>query len=269
MKLSIVLSTHTAQFNAIAYKGDFEANLAKIAAMGYDGVELAIRDPALVDPPKLETALKSHSLDVPAIGTGQAWSEERLSFTDPDETVRRKAVDRIKSQVRLAERLNALVIIGLIRGKTPAGQSQSQTRSYLIAGLRECTDYANKCSVRLAIEPINHQETDLIPTAGEALKLIQQVGASNLGLLLDTYHMHIEEKSIEATILEYGEHIYHFHVADSNRQHPGAGSLDFYSILRTLISTGYEGWISGEFLPLPDPDIASRSNINLLRMILS
>ena len=53
MKLSIVLSTHTAQFQAVAFKGDFESNVAKIAGWGYDGVELAIRDPELVDADEL------------------------------------------------------------------------------------------------------------------------------------------------------------------------------------------------------------------------
>ena len=92
MKLSIVLSTHAAQFQAVAFKGDFAANIAKIAGYGYDGVELAIRDPKLVNPDELEQLVKQHNLLVPAIGTGQAWGEERLSFTSADPAVRRAAV---------------------------------------------------------------------------------------------------------------------------------------------------------------------------------
>ena len=59
MKLSIVLSTHAAQFQAVAFKGDFAENVAKIARWGYDGVEIAIRDPGLVDADKLEQAVKA------------------------------------------------------------------------------------------------------------------------------------------------------------------------------------------------------------------
>ena len=73
MKLSIVLSTHTAQFEAVAFKGDFDANVAKIADWGYDGVELAIRDPKLVDVDELDRVISAYGLKVPAIGTGQAW----------------------------------------------------------------------------------------------------------------------------------------------------------------------------------------------------
>jgi sugar phosphate isomerase/epimerase len=83
MKTSIVLSTHQAKFGAVAFKGDFEGNVRKIAELGYDGVELAIRDPNLVDADTLLAVTEAHGLDVPAIGTGQAWGEEGLSFTDP------------------------------------------------------------------------------------------------------------------------------------------------------------------------------------------
>ena len=68
MKLAIVLSTHAAQFQAVAFKGDFEANVARIASYGYDGVELAIRDPKLVNAGELEAVVKKHGLEVPAIG---------------------------------------------------------------------------------------------------------------------------------------------------------------------------------------------------------
>ena len=84
MKLSIVLSTQPAQFQAATFKGDLETNLRSIAALGYDGVELAIRDPKLVDLATWSDWLRTYKLSVPAIGTGQAWGEEGLSFTDPD-----------------------------------------------------------------------------------------------------------------------------------------------------------------------------------------
>jgi sugar phosphate isomerase/epimerase len=74
MKLSLVLSTHAAQFQAVALKGDFELNVARIAAWGYDGVELAIRDPSLVDADELIRTVSAHGLQIPAIGTGQAWA---------------------------------------------------------------------------------------------------------------------------------------------------------------------------------------------------
>jgi len=265
MKLSIVLSTHVARFEAVAFKGNFEANVARIANWGYDGVELAIRDPALVDADELEKVVLAHGLTVPAIGTGQAWGEERLSFTSDDPAVRIAAIERIKSHIPLAARFNAIIILGLIRGVTPKGQTHAQSMRYLVESLQECSAMASLQCVRFALEPLNRYETDLIQTVADGLALIKQVGADNIGLLLDTFHMNIEEPLIEDSIRTCGDRIFHFHVADSNRWYPGAGHLDFKSILNILFATGYQGYVSGEFMPKPDPDTAARQNIALLR----
>ncbi len=93
---------------------------------------------------------------------------------------------------------------------------------------------------------------------------MERLGASNFGLLLDTFHMNIEEANIEDSIRHCQGRIFHFHVADSNRWYPGAGHLDFGSILDALKSTGYEGWVSGEFLPHPDAEFAAQQSISFL-----
>jgi sugar phosphate isomerase/epimerase len=267
MKLSIVLSTHAAQFEAVAFKGDFETNITKIAGYGYDGVELAIRDPKLVDPDQLEGVVGKHKLVVPAIGTGQAWGEEGLSFTSNDPDVRRAAIERIKSHIPLAARFKAVVILGLIRGITPEGQSHKQSMGYLVEALQECSAAAAPYGVRYALEPLNRYETDLIHTVAGGLDLIERVGADNFGLLLDTFHMNIEEPSIEESIRTCGNRIFHFHVADSNRWYPGAGHLDFKRILDTLFETGYSGFVSGEFMPIPDADTGAQRAIEYLQQL--
>ncbi len=269
MKLSMVLSTHAAQFQAVAFKGDFENNVAKIAGCGYNGVELAIRDPKLVNPEELKAVVNKHKLLVPAIGTGQAWGEERLSFTSDDPDVRRAAIERIKSHIPLAAEFGAAVILGLIRGISPKGQSHAQSMTYLIEALRECSTAAAPYGVKYALEPLNRYETDLIHTVADGLDLIEQVGADNFGLLLDTFHMNIEEASIEESIRACGDRIFHFHVADSNRRYPGAGHLDFQSILNTLFESGYNGFVSGEFMPLPNADVSAQRAIDYLRKLKS
>jgi len=280
MKLSIVLSTHTAQFQAVAFKGDLESNVAKIAGMGYDGVELAIRDPGLVDAGDLLRVVSDHGLEVPAIGTGQAWGEEGLSFTDPDPAVRAAAIDRVKSHVPLAARLGAacgecsrtVIIIGLLRGIVKAGVTHGQAMEWLVEALQACCAAASAASaapgaVRIALEPINRYETTLINNVDQGLELVEQVGADNMGLLLDTFHMNIEDAVIEDSIRACGDRIFHFHVADSNRWYPGAGHLDFGSILDALFATGYQGFVSGEFMPLPDADTGAERGIGYLRQI--
>ena len=269
MKLSVVLSTQQTQFQAASFSGSLAQNIADIAAMGYDGVELAIRDPKLVDVDALEALTREHGLRVPAIGTGQAWGEEKLSFTDPDLSVRRAAVERIKSHIPLAARFNAVIIIGLVRGIIKPGITHEQGMAWVCEALQECSAAAKPFGVRLALEPINRYETTLVNSVAQGMALIDQVGADNFGLLLDTFHMNIEEPDILQSISACGDRIFHFHVADSNRWYPGAGHLDFSGILSRLQSTGYDGFVSGEFMPLPDPLTAARENFARLRAILS
>lgn len=269
MKLSVVLSTQQTQFQAASFSGSLAQNIADIAFMGYDGVELAIRDPKLVDVDALEALTREHGLRVPAIGTGQAWNEEKLSFTDPDESVRRAAVERIKSHIPLAARFNAVIIIGLVRGIIKPGITHEQGMAWVCEALQECSAAAKPFGVRLALEPINRYETTLVNSVAQGMALIDQVGADNFGLLLDTFHMNIEEPEILQSISACGDKIFHFHVADSNRWYPSAGHLDFSGILSRLQSTGYDGFVSGEFMPLPDPLTAARENIARLRAIAS
>lgn len=269
MKLSVVLSTQQTQFQAASFSGSLTQNIADIAAMGYDGVELAIRDPKLVDVDALEALTREHGLRVPAIGTGQAWGEEKLSFTDPDLSVRRAAVERIKSHIPLAARFNAVIIIGLVRGIIKPGITHEQGMAWVCEALQECSAAAKPFGVRLALEPINRYETTLVNSVAQGMALIDQVGADNFGLLLDTFHMNIEEPDILQSISTCGDRIFHFHVADSNRWYPGAGHLDFPGILSSLHSTGYGGFVSGEFMPVPDPLTAARENIARLRAISS
>jgi sugar phosphate isomerase/epimerase len=265
MKLSVVLSTQPAKFEAVAFKGDFRANVNKIAGWGFDGLELAIRDPAAMDADALLRVVSAYGLEVPAIGTGQAWGEEGLSYTDPDPAVRRAAVARTISHIPFAARTGAVIIIGLLRGIVKPGVSQAQAMDWLVGALQESCAEARPHGVRLALEPINRYETTLINSVAQGLDLLEWVGAENMGLLLDTFHMNIEEAVIEHSIRATGDRIFHFHVADSNRWYPGAGHLDFASMLAALYDTGYAGHLSGEFMPLPDADTAAQRSIAFLQ----
>jgi len=271
MKFAVVLSTDPTHFDAVAFQGNFDENVARIADIGYEGVELAIRDPALIDLAAVEQTLARHNLVVPAIGTGQAYGEEKLSFTSADGEVRARAIDRIKGQIRLAAELEAVVILGLIRGVVQPGFSRTQAMDWLLLALQECAETAARVGVRLAIEPISRRETNLINTIDEAIALLSGVGAgdSTVGLLPDTYHMNVEEPSIKESLLKAAPHIIHFHVADSNRRYPGAGNLDFGEILSQLRNElGYQGWVSAETLPYPDAATAAKKGLAHLQACL-
>ena len=267
MKLGIVLSTQAAKFSALAYKGQLAENAAKISRLGFDGIELAIRDPQLVNQSEIKSLLNELDLTVPAIGTGQAFGEEGLSFVNPDLAIRRQAIERIKSQMELAEALGAMVVIGLIRGFRDKDVSSELTESWLVEALRECAKENE--NVKLIIEPINRYESDLICTVQESMELLEKVEYQNVGLLLDSFHMNIEEPSIYNSIRLAKERLYHFHIADSNRWYPGAGHLDFPKIMDTLRQINYNGFVSAEILPQPDPDVAAKRTVDYMRNLIS
>lgn len=263
MKLSIVQSTEPASFSALAYKGDWAKNIGKLKYMGFDGVELAVRDPKTLDASLLKSLLQRHALIVPAIGTGQVYGEDGLSFTHSDPAIRRQAVERVKSHVRLAADLGAMVIIGLVRGRRGAGVAEGPAEQWLIKALKECA--SENLAVKLAVEPINRYETDFINTADSAMKLLEKIQMENIGLLLDTFHMNIEEPSITGSIVSSKDRLFHIHIADSNRWFPGAGHIDFKAIVDVLSQIDYKGFLSAEILPLPDPDTAATSTLVNLR----
>jgi len=189
MNLSIVLSAQPTSFSAIPFTEGLAENITKIKKLGYDGVELAVRNPDQIDLKWLKSFLEDNNLVVPAIGTGQILSEEGLSFVNPDPEIRIKAIERIKSHVRLAKVLDALVIVGLVRGNKTKEISNEKVDTWLCEALRECA-LENK-SVKLVVEPINRYETEIINTVESGLDLLKKVNMENVGLLLDTFHKNI------------------------------------------------------------------------------
>lgn len=266
MKLSIVISLQPTKFSALALQENLERNLKLISTLGYDGVELAVRNPEAVDIAGIEKMVRKFGLAVPAIGTGQAYVEEGLSFSHPGKEIRQQAVKRIKAQIEFASRLNrARVIIGLIRGKTQSGLAKAATLNYFKEGIIECANFALPQGVELLLEPLNRYETDLFNTLGETVEFIKSTNLPNFFLLADTFHMNIEEVSFAKSLDSGKDYLRHVHFADSNRWAPGCGHLDFKQVIEILKSIQYNGYLSAEILPLPTPEESARLTIQYLK----
>lgn len=275
MRLSLAVSLSATCFDALAMREGIAA-LDRVKALGYDGVEVALRDPSEVDAEKLLERCTDLALPIVAIGTGQAFLRDGLSVTSPDEGIRSMAIERLRGHITLAEILTGcpgtpssgvLVIIGLIRGR--AAEAGLAADGFLRSALDLCLNAAERANVGLVIEPINRYETDWLHTVEETVRLIERVDHPKLGVLADTFHMNIEEHSIEQALEHAGRHLRHVHVADSNRWAPGDGHLDFASILRALRRVGYAGYLSAEILPQPDEGTAARRALSHLKDIHS
>ncbi|MGQ9780219.1 MAG: 5-keto-L-gluconate epimerase [Bacillota bacterium] len=267
-KISLAVSTPEAKFSAVVYREPFASSFAKVAALGCGGIEVHLRDPGLVRAEELTRLAREHGLTICALGTGQAYGADGLSFTDPDPSVRRAAVERIKSHIMLGAELGCCVILGLIRGRLRS-EDPARARRWMMDGFRACLEEAEKRGVDLAIEPLNRYETELINTVEEALSILDELGSPRAGLLLDTFHMNIEEPSLATAIRRAGKRIKHVHVADSNRWAPGFGHIDFGEVYRELAAVGYEGFLSAEILPYPDPEAAGRMTARTLLAVIA
>jgi D-psicose/D-tagatose/L-ribulose 3-epimerase len=111
----------------------------------------------------------------------------------------------------------------------------------LAENLQPVLDEARRANVKLALEPINRFETSLFNTVDQALPLINLVNDPVLGLLLDTFHMNIEERDIPAAIRAAGLHLTHFHACGNDRGAPGDGSIPWPGIAAALEDVGYSG----------------------------
>lgn len=244
--------------------------LFKMAAdLGYDGVELHISNPSKVDTSFLKDLSATHGLDIPAIGTGPTYVHYRISFLN-NPRVRRRALDRLRKYVEVARDLEAIVIIGLIRGRLAEGRF-TLPRAWQI--IRDClassARVAEDHGVVLALEPINRYETELINTVAEALKMTSAVNSENVKIMADTFHMNIEEVTIEGALQQAGGELVHFHVADSNRLAPGKGHLDFARIISELSEIGYDRYASAEILLKPSVKQAFLDTVQCLKPLLT
>jgi sugar phosphate isomerase/epimerase len=119
--------------------------------------------------------------------------------------------------------------------------------------------------VKIVLEPINVLQAPYIHTAQDGFAMIERVNHPNFGLMLDTNHMNIEEVDIYEGLRRAGPHLWFVHFADNNRRWPGSAHLEFAKFVAVLEEISYQGYISLEILPWPDPDTAAKSSIESLR----
>ncbi len=266
MKIGLVVSTADAPPSAyVVYRDDLGNCIDRCAALGYDGVELALRDRSQVVVPHIKRRLAATGLAVPCISTGQVFAADRLYFTHPDAEVRSQAVVRIVDMIHLAAEFGAKVNMGRVRGLIHNGEDPLAVRQRYIECVHRCADIAELLGVELIIEPVNRYEVNFVNNCAEGLEIIRASARPCQRLMPDTFHMNIEDASFRGSFLAGKDVISYVHVADSNRLAPGWGHLPFDEVFEALHEIGYDGWITAEVLPLPDPDKAAAQAVRYLR----
>jgi protein FrlC len=254
--------------------------IRRIAAAGYDGVDIwggrphaYRRDLAPADTARLKSVLAAAGLGVASFIPAQFRYPTCLCSNN--DGIRRDSVDYINDSLETAARLGAPVV-SVCPGHTIFGQTVADGWQRLADSLAKICDHAQPYGVKIAIEPADRYETDLMATTADAMRLVHQIGAPNLGVVLDTGHAHVAGESFESAMAAMGDRLFHVHIDDNNGQRdqhliPGDGTVDLPGCIGQLKASGYNGYLSAELswdFTL-DPGAAAQAALARIKLLLA
>jgi len=235
-------------------------SFARLARFGYDAIEL-VGEPGRYSVPEVKALTQEFGVQVTSILTWCIWGIPGRDMAAPNKKERRAALSYGRKCVDLAASFGALVVVVLpapagrtspvLRTKTEVSWKKGRAREweYAVESIRALAEYAAKHNIVLGLEPINRYETYLIMSLDHALSFLKAVGAANLKIHLDTFHMNLEEPDPAGAIRRAGSLLVNMHVSDSNREAPGRGHMAFEDLLRALREIDYQGVLALEPVP--------------------
>lgn len=216
--------------------------IKKVADMGFDVFEMAMEDPELIHPEIIKASLEENHIGI----TTCAVIGEGRDLSSDSSQIRASTKMYLRECILLASKVGSNVVAGALystvgkrRFISPQEKKAEWKRS--VESLKEVSAYAGDHGVKLAIEPLNRFENDMINTSAQGVEMIEDVGSPHLGLLLDTFHMNIEEKNTKGAILIGGKHVFHMHVCENDRGIPGTGQVDWKGTAKALKEIDYQG----------------------------
>lgn len=222
-----------------------EVTIRRLAKYGYESIEIG-GEPNKYDTAEVRGLLKENGL--------RCWGSISLMFTgldliQADEAGRANTIQYLKDCITMVKELEGEImsIVPSEVGKVNAQADEKTEWNWAVAGLKEINAHAQKEGVRVALEPLNRFETNFISRSDQALALAEAVGP-DVGVCLDAFHMNIEEANFRQSLLNAGDRLFDFHVADNNRMACGQGALNWRDIVGTLKEIGYDGALTVEFV---------------------
>jgi D-psicose/D-tagatose/L-ribulose 3-epimerase len=232
----------------------------RIRAAGFDGVEAPMykgRDFAV-------TAMRQGLAETGMECTICSILVDGLSTISDDSTIREKTVDQLRENIATTAEIGAKIIAGPLYA--PVGY---------LAGRRRTADEWNRSvdcwqqlgpwltqhEVTAAIEPLNRFETFFLNTAADTARFCDEVDHPNIGILFDTFHANIEEKSIADGYRKVARHLKHVHTCENDRGTPGSGHVEWVPVFEAIREIGYDGWLTIESFGSNLPEIAAAAAI--------
>jgi len=239
------LGVHSATFVENWFK-DVKPYIKKCSDAGFKSVEVSLLGQDKYKAQEIGSLAKQLNIEITCT-TGLSSTED---ITSSDKEIRLNGEKKLLEAIELTSLMNSKILSGVVHCawgiSKEKGKNKDTKFQYSANSLKSITSVLENLNIQLGIEPLNRYETDFINTVEEGLQLCSLVDHSNVGLLLDIYHMNIEEKNIYSSIQKAKNKLFHFHVAENDRGIPGSGLLNFDKIFETLKSIDYKKTVTLE-----------------------
>jgi 5-keto-L-gluconate epimerase len=223
---------------------EFRRNLETLQRLGFDGVELNIKDPESVEPARLKAYLGEFGLVLSMFASGLTAKTYQLSLATADEARRRETIRRTASFLEFAHEFGGGMIAGLLKGDPQ--ENDPAARERLATSVRALTPVADRLKTPLLIEAVNRYESPVGHSLADTWDIARRAGSPFVQILPDTFHMNIEEVDMGQALTEHRACFSSLHLSDNTRHFPGFGALDFSKVIAILDGLGYQGKLAIE-----------------------
>jgi D-psicose/D-tagatose/L-ribulose 3-epimerase len=243
------------------WDADFHPFIDKVADLGFDILEVNAGTVANMSPEERQS-LKTHAEDKGLILTYCIGLPHQYDIASKDKAVRANGIAFLKNMAEAVGEMGGGKIGGIIYSAWPATMPANETdkRPYVersVTSMKEAIRAAEDHNVIFNMEVVNRFEQFLMNTVDEAIAYVEAVDSPNAKILLDTFHMNIEEDFVGEAILKAGNRLGHFHIGENNRMPPGYGHIPWTEIGSALRRIGYTGYVVMEPFLMPGGQVGS------------
>ena len=221
---------------------EFEKLAPHVKSLGFDWIEAPLESLDDLDYARGAEIVKAHGLGV---STCAAMGPDR-DLIHPDPAIRESGMAYLRGAIDATAALGATNLVGPLYsavGRTwqMTADERARDTDILVENLAALAAYAHDRGVRLGVEPLNRFETSFINLASQVIEVVDRVGSPACGIMLDTFHMNIEEKSLGDAIRAAGPRLIHLHACENDRGAPGSGNVQWQDVRQGLKDIGYDG----------------------------
>ena len=250
--------------NTLIWGASFEPShfslLPAIKAAGFDGIELPIFNPAAFAAAPIRRELGKHGLQRTAVSILPAGT----TLASNDRVIRQKAQSHIQDCIAAADETGVRLLGGPLY--SPVGSFTGERRTadewwWAVESWRELGPAVSASDLEIVIEPLNRFETYFLNTVADGAAFCDAIDHPKIGLLVDTFHANIEEKSIGAALRQAGRHLKHLHACENDRGAPGTGNVNWPEFFQTVAAIGYDGWLTIESFGFHIAELSAAASI--------